>query len=112
MSDQLVTRQLPTHTQNKRKHHPLSGIRTHDPTVRDSEDISCLRLRGHCDRQIEEYWEPNNDGFKGTKLMHFCTCISAGVSCQLVGPSLIVIRGACLSQREIRGRFETCYCMT
>jgi hypothetical protein len=31
--------------------HALSGIRTHDPSVRVNEDSSCLRLRGHHDRQ-------------------------------------------------------------
>jgi hypothetical protein len=31
--------------------HALSGIRTHDPSVRASEDSSCLRQRGHWDRQ-------------------------------------------------------------
>jgi hypothetical protein len=58
MSDQLVTRPLPKHrttqTQNKRIHtpniHALSGIPAHDPSVRASEDSSCLRPRGHCDR--------------------------------------------------------------
>jgi hypothetical protein len=30
--------------------HALSGIRTHDPSVRASEDSSCLRQRDHCDR--------------------------------------------------------------
>jgi hypothetical protein len=29
--------------------HALSGTRTHDPSVRASEDSSCLRPRGHCD---------------------------------------------------------------
>jgi hypothetical protein len=29
----------------------LSGIRTHDPSVRASEDSSCLRPRGHYERQ-------------------------------------------------------------
>jgi hypothetical protein len=28
--------------------HALSAIRTHDPSVRASEDGSCLRPRGHC----------------------------------------------------------------
>jgi hypothetical protein len=32
--------------------HALSGIRTHDPSVRAGEDSSCLRPRGHCDRQF------------------------------------------------------------
>jgi hypothetical protein len=32
--------------------HALCGIRTHDPSVQASEDSSCLRPRGHCDRQI------------------------------------------------------------
>jgi hypothetical protein len=31
--------------------HVLSGIRTHDPSVRASEDISYRRPRGHCDRR-------------------------------------------------------------
>jgi hypothetical protein len=30
--------------------HVLSGIRTHDPSVRASEDSSYLRRRGNCDR--------------------------------------------------------------
>jgi hypothetical protein len=59
-SDQLVARPLPKHrttqTQNKRIHtpniHSLSGIRTHDPSVRASEDSSCLRPRGYCDRML------------------------------------------------------------
>jgi hypothetical protein len=29
--------------------HALSGIRIHDPSVRASEESSCLRPRGHCD---------------------------------------------------------------
>jgi hypothetical protein len=32
--------------------HALSRIRTHDPSVRASEDSSCLRSRGHCDRLL------------------------------------------------------------
>jgi hypothetical protein len=32
--------------------HALSGIRTHDPSVRVSEDSSCLRRRGYCDRPL------------------------------------------------------------
>jgi hypothetical protein len=30
----------------------LSGIRTHDPSVRVSENCSCLRPGGHCDTGI------------------------------------------------------------
>jgi hypothetical protein len=38
-------------TLNKREDiHALSGNRTHDPSVSASEDSSCLRPRGHCDR--------------------------------------------------------------
>jgi hypothetical protein len=33
--------------------HALSVIRTHNPSVRASEDNSCLRPRGHCDRRSE-----------------------------------------------------------
>jgi hypothetical protein len=35
--------------------HAFSEIRTHDPSVRAKEDISCLRPRGHCDRRLEDY---------------------------------------------------------
>jgi hypothetical protein len=56
--DQPLVRPLLKHrrtqTQNKRIHtpntHALSGIRTHDPSVRASEESSCLRPRGYCDR--------------------------------------------------------------
>jgi hypothetical protein len=58
-SDQFVARPLrtqrATQTQNKRTHtdiHALSGIRTHDPSVRASEGSLCLRPRGHCDRNV------------------------------------------------------------
>jgi hypothetical protein len=53
--DQLVARPLPKHrttqTQNKRINtpniHSLSGIRTHDPGFRASEDSTCLRPLGY-----------------------------------------------------------------
>jgi hypothetical protein len=32
--------------------HALSGIRTHDPCVRATQDSSCLRPRGNCDRPL------------------------------------------------------------
>jgi hypothetical protein len=54
--DQPIARLLPTHriTQRINAHntdiHALSGVRTHDPSVQASEDSSCLRARGHCDR--------------------------------------------------------------
>jgi hypothetical protein len=53
--DQQVARQLSTqdntNTQYTQiKNHALSGIRTHNPTVRRGEDITCLRLRGRWDR--------------------------------------------------------------
>jgi hypothetical protein len=47
-----------TYTQNKTNTeythtgiHPLSGIRSHDPSVRTGEDTSCPRPRGHYDRR-------------------------------------------------------------
>jgi hypothetical protein len=57
-NDQLITRPLPkhrtAHTQNKHIYTPnirdLSGIRTHGHSVRASEDSSCFRPRGYCDR--------------------------------------------------------------
>jgi hypothetical protein len=49
--DQPVARPLPTHRINAYTDiHALSGIRIHDPTVRASEDSSCLRPRGHRDQ--------------------------------------------------------------
>jgi hypothetical protein len=45
--------------QNKHIHtpniHALNEIRTHDPSVRASEDSSCLKSRGHRDRLNYEY---------------------------------------------------------
>jgi hypothetical protein len=35
--------------------HGLSGFRTHDPSVRASEDSSSLIPHGHCDRQFLSY---------------------------------------------------------
>jgi hypothetical protein len=35
--------------------HALSGIRTHDPSVRASENSSCLRPRCYCDQRISEW---------------------------------------------------------
>jgi hypothetical protein len=66
-SDQLVARPLPKHrttqTQNKHIHtpniHALCGIRTHDSSFRASEDSSCLRPFGYCDRPtygLEEHY--------------------------------------------------------
>jgi hypothetical protein len=50
-ADQSVLR--PATAQNKRTNiHVSSGTRTHDPSVRASEDGSRLRPRGHCDRHI------------------------------------------------------------
>jgi hypothetical protein len=45
--DQPVARPLPTHGINAHNTHihALSGIRTHDPSVRAREDSSCLRPR-------------------------------------------------------------------
>jgi hypothetical protein len=62
-SDKLVARPLPKHrtpeTQNKHIYipniHALSGIRTHYYSVRASEDSSCLRPLGYCDRQLHCY---------------------------------------------------------
>jgi hypothetical protein len=59
-SDQLVAGPLLKHrttqTHNKHIHTPniytLCGTRTHDPSCRASEDSSCLRPLGYCDRHI------------------------------------------------------------
>jgi hypothetical protein len=52
--DQFVARPLPTHRINAYNTdiRSLSGIRTHDPSVRTSEDSSCPRPRGHYDRPV------------------------------------------------------------
>jgi hypothetical protein len=36
--------------------HALSGVRTHDPSVRASQDSSCLRPRGYCDLPLQTYF--------------------------------------------------------
>jgi hypothetical protein len=58
MSDQLVARPVPKHrtAQTQNEHipniHALSGIPTHDHSVRAREDTSCLRPLGYRDRLI------------------------------------------------------------
>jgi hypothetical protein len=58
------------HKQNKRTHiQALSGILTHDPCVLASEDSSCLRPRGHCDRLscthiMRKYCDDDNIDFE------------------------------------------------
>jgi hypothetical protein len=49
--------------------HVLSRIRTHDPSVRASEDSSCLRPRGHCDRAQSSLSMPNLE--LGYLIFHF-----------------------------------------
>jgi hypothetical protein len=45
----------PTQCRKTRTHiHTSGGIRTHDPSVRTTEDSTCLRPLGHCDRFIFE----------------------------------------------------------
>jgi hypothetical protein len=64
--DQLVARPLAVH-KHRNTHtytqtlniHALSGIRNHDPSVREGEDNSCLRPRGRCDRLKFELGPPN-----------------------------------------------------
>jgi hypothetical protein len=46
--------------------HALSGIRTHDPRVRASEDSSCFRWRGHCDQPSTPLYRTNS--VQGRKL--------------------------------------------
>jgi hypothetical protein len=43
--------------------HALSGIRTHDPSVRASEDSSCLRPCAHCDQLFQ---------FLATQYLNIC----------------------------------------
>jgi hypothetical protein len=53
-SDQLVARPLPKH-RTTHAHtpniHALCEIRTHEPSLRASEDSTCLRPLGYCDRR-------------------------------------------------------------
>jgi hypothetical protein len=51
--EEHIATPLPIQTQ--KNIHALSGIRTHDPSVRASEDSSCLRPLGHCDRSVEKH---------------------------------------------------------
>jgi hypothetical protein len=53
--------------------HALSGIRTHDHSVRANEGSSCFRPRGHCDRPWKDLvswkmqwprWESNPESLK------------------------------------------------
>jgi hypothetical protein len=56
-------RKAATYTQNNtnrintQRFNALSGIRTHDLSVPESEDSSCLRRHGHCDRLTSVYYQ-------------------------------------------------------
>jgi hypothetical protein len=53
--DEPVARPLPTHKHRINADiHALIVDRTRYPSVRASEDSSCLRPRGHCDRLASE----------------------------------------------------------
>jgi hypothetical protein len=54
MSDQPVAKPLPTHKTTHIDIHALSRIQTHDPSVRASEDSSCLRPR---DQRVRHTYE-------------------------------------------------------
>jgi hypothetical protein len=63
-----------THTPNI---HALSGIQTHDPSVRASEDSSCLRKRGYCDRRINSDYFPKLQQWTG-HFIRVAACFSWG----------------------------------
>jgi hypothetical protein len=48
--------------------HASSGVRIHDPSVREGEDNSCLRARGRCDRRARDMYLQNYHTTKG----YFC----------------------------------------
>jgi hypothetical protein len=48
--------------------HALSGIRTHDSSVRASENSSCLRQSGYCDRPLWSHTFENNHPSKSCVL--------------------------------------------
>jgi hypothetical protein len=76
--DQPVARPLPAHktTQTQKKHTqasmPLSGIRTHVPSICAGKDSSCRRPRGHCDRHIPELFQLYIP--KGCRVLLVLTC--------------------------------------
>jgi hypothetical protein len=61
------------HRTNAHGHNALNWIRTHDPSVRASEESSCLRLRGHCDRPVEHsppIYEPTSTCISPLSVRH------------------------------------------
>jgi hypothetical protein len=59
--------------------HALSGMRAHDTSVRASEDSSCLRPRGHCDRLHPENITPKlaTNSSQYTRHYRTRTCVSS-----------------------------------
>jgi hypothetical protein len=111
-SDQFVARPLSKHrttqTQNKLIHTPnirvLSGIRTHDPSVRASDESSYLRPRGYCDRLINNYSFPKTKRLK-TKLRGFSPQENytdrATAACRRTCCQLLRIEGVAWSAQRI-----------
>jgi hypothetical protein len=89
--DHYLTHRI-TQTQNRHTQIfiPLSGIRTHDPSVRASEDSSCLKARGHRDRRSHIHAgtrnlhvNKNKHGHLGRPDLYCKTCRSKGAAMQL-----------------------------
>jgi hypothetical protein len=58
------------HRINAHRHYALSGIRTHDPSFRGSEDGSCLRPRGYCDRLCGALWSKTIRRGRNARALH------------------------------------------
>jgi hypothetical protein len=62
---------------NAYRHLALSRTRAHDPSVRVSDDSSCLWRRGHCDRPEMKWWASLKYKYFPNALFSFSNLIAA-----------------------------------
>jgi hypothetical protein len=91
--DQPLARTLLTHTKTQhrinayRDIHILSGIRTHDHSIRAGEDSSCFRQRGHSGFTLIYIYK-----FKHTSEVDSCTCLTTSEDCSCV---ILLLKSQC-----------------
>jgi hypothetical protein len=73
------------HRKTRTHIHASNGIRTRDPSVRGVEDSTCLRPRGHWDRQYSRISTSISHRMPfSTSTSHFCLAAAMAITCDVM----------------------------